>query len=196
MIDLQLTDQNQKEVEKKIKEEMEKSIKHFESELIKIRTGRAHPSLVEDIQVVCYGSTPMRIRETASIATPEARQITITPWDRSVLGDIEKALVQSDLGVTPVNDGTIIRLTLPEMSSQRREELAKILSKKLEEAKVAIRNVRKEFNNLIRDARQDKKISEDHERRLKDDVLQKITDEFCAKCDSMAERKKNEITTI
>jgi ribosome recycling factor len=196
MIDLRLTDQNQKEVEKKIHEEMDKTIKHFERELITIRTGRAHPSLVEDIQVMCYGSTPMRIREIGSIATPEARQITITPWDKAVLAEIEKAITQSDLGVKPVNDGTIIRITLPEMSTQRREELGKILSKKLEDAKVAIRNARKEFNNLIRDAKQAKHISEDHERRLKEDVLQKITDDYIAKCDKMAERKKSEIMTV
>lgn len=195
MIDLRLTDQNQKEFEKKIHEEMDKGIKHFERELITIRTGRAHPALVEDVQVTCYGSTPMRIKEIASIATPEARMITITPWDKAVLGDIEKAILQSDLGVTPVNDGTIVRITLPEMSSQRREELAKILNKKLEEARIAIRNVRKEFHNLIRDSKKDKHISEDHERRL-NDVLQKITDDFISKVDAMAERKKTEIITV
>lgn len=192
---LQLSDQNIKEFENALKEEMDKSIKHFERELITIRTGRAHPSLVEDVKVTCYGSTPMRIREVASIATPEARLITISPWDKNILGDIEKAILQSDLGVTPINDGNIIRITLPEMSSQRREELTKILGKKLEETRVSIRNTRKDFNNLIRDALKDKQISEDHSRRL-NELLQKITDEYIGKAEQMAERKKQDIITV
>lgn len=193
---LELNDQNIKEFDTVLKQEMDKAIKHFERELITIRTGRAHPSLVEDIKVTCYGSsTPMRVREIASIATPEARLITISPWDKGILGDIEKSILQSDLGVTPVNDGNIIRITLPEMSSQRREELTKILGKKTEETRVSIRNVRKDFNNLIRDALKNKEISEDHSRRL-NEHLQKITDEFIAKADQMAERKKQDITTV
>ncbi|MEX0940567.1 MAG: ribosome recycling factor [Candidatus Babeliales bacterium] len=195
MIELRLTDQNTKEFDQAIKQEMDKAIRHFERELITIRTGRAHPALVEDIQVTCYGSSVMRLRELASIATPEARLITITPWDRGVLGDIEKAIMLSDLGVTPINDGTIVRITLPDMSTQRREELGKLLAKKLEDAKVAIRNVRKEFNNLIRDELKEKNISEDHSRRL-NEHLQKITDDFIAQCDKMAEKKRQEIMTV
>ncbi len=194
MIELRLTDENSKEFDSAIKQEMDKGIKHFERELVSIRTGRAHPALVEDVMATCYGST-MRIKEIASIATPEARLITITPWDKGVLGDIEKAIAQSDLGVTPVNDGNIVRITLPEMSTQRREELGKVLSKRCEDARIAIRNVRKEYNNLVRDALKDKNISEDHQRRL-NELLQKITDEFIKKCDTMAERKRNEIMTI
>lgn len=193
MKDLRMTDDNTQAFDKALKEEMDKAIKHFERELITIRTGRAHPSLVEDIKVTCYGSTTMRIKELGSIATPEARLLTITPWDPGVLNDIEKSILQSDLGVTPVNDGTIVRITFPEMSSQRRDELAKILAKKTEEAKVSIRNTRKDFNNLIRDAVKDKHISEDHSRRL-NDILQKNTDAFVKKCDDMAEKKKAEIT--
>lgn len=195
MTELRLTDENIKEFDSAIKQEMDKGIKHFERELITIRTGRAHPALVEDVMVTCYGSSTMRIKEVASIATPEARTITITPWDKGVLGDIEKAIAQSDLGVTPINDGNIVRITLPEMSTQRREELGKVLSKKCEDAKIAIRNVRKDFNNLVRDALKDKNISEDHQRRL-NEHLQKVTDEFIKKCDDMAERKKTEIMTI
>lgn len=195
MVGLELTDQNIKQFETALRQEMDKSIKHFERELITIRTGRAHPGLVEDIKIVCYGSTPMRIREIASIATPEARLITITPWDKGVLNDIEKGLQQSELGITPINDGNIIRITLPEMSSARREELAKILGKKLEDTKISMRNVRKDFNNLIRDALKDKEISEDHSRRL-NDLLQKVTDEFIAKADSMGDKKKQDILTV
>jgi len=195
MIELRLTDDNIKQFDNTIKQEMDKCIKHFERELITIRTGRAHPALVEDIKVTVYGETPMRIREIGSIATPEARTITITPWDKNVLGEIEKAITQSDLGVSPVNDGTIVRITLPEMSTQRREELGKILSKKCEDARVAIRNVRKDFNNLVRNALKDKQISEDHQRRL-NELLQKITDEFIKKCDDMAERNRQEIMKV
>lgn len=196
MINLALNDSNIKEFDQLMKDELEKVIKHFERELITIRTGRAHPSLVEDIRVSCYdGESIMRLKELASIATPEARLITITPWDKGILGDIEKAIMQSDLGVSPVNDGTIIRINLPEMSSQRREELAKILAKKLEEARIAVRNVRKEFNNLIKDSLKDKQISEDHSRRL-NEHLQKNTDDYIKKCEEMAEKKKREITTI
>lgn len=195
MIDLVLTDDNAKAFEQAMNQEMEKAVKHFERELITIRTGRAHPSLVEDVPVSCYGATTMKLREIASIAVPEVRIITIQPWDVGVLGDIEKALASSDLGVTPVNDGTIIRITLPEMSSQRRDELVKILKKKLEEAKIAIRNIRKDFNNLVRDALKDKTISEDHSRRL-NDILQKQTNEFVGRCDTMSEKKEKEVTTI
>lgn len=195
MIDLVLTDSNAKAFEQAIVQEMEKSVKHFERELATIRSGRAHPSLVEDLMVSCYGGTAMKLREIASISTPEARLIVIQPWDIGVLNDIEKAIKTSELGVTPVNDGTLIRITLPEMSTQRREELVKILRKKLEDAKVAVRNVRKEFHILIRESLKNKTISEDHSRRL-GDTLQAKTDFFAERCDALAEKKEKEITTI
>ncbi len=165
MAELKLTDQNIKDFEKAMNQEMDKPLKHFERELITIRTGRAHPALVEDIKVNCYGSI-MKIRELASITTPEARLIVIQPWDTAVIGEIEKTVTNSELGVTPVNDGALIRIVLPEMSSARREELSKILNKKLEDARVSIRNVRKDFHNLVRDSQKSKAISEDHARRL------------------------------
>lgn len=195
MIELVLTDNNIKAFEQAIAQEMEKSVKHFDRELVTIRTGRAHTSLVEDLAVTCYGGAAMRLREIASISVPEPRLISIQPWDQGVLNDIEKALQASDLGVTPVNDGTLIRITLPEMSTQRRDELVKILRKKLEEAKVALRNVRKEFHNLIRDSLKNKTISEDHSRRLAD-LLQAKTDAFAERCDALADKKEKEVTTI
>ena len=136
-IDLILNDTNQKEFDKKMKEELEKVIKHFERELITIRTGRAHPGLVEDIKVCVRQHTALK--RTRCYHTPEARQIMVAPWDKGVMADIEKAISSSDLGITPINDGNIIRIILPEMSSQRREELSKILAKKLEEARVSAR---------------------------------------------------------
>ncbi|MBI2774998.1 ribosome recycling factor [Candidatus Dependentiae bacterium] len=193
---LKLTDQNSKEFEKAMNVEMDKPIKHFERELITIRTGRAHPSLVEDIKVAAYGNSMMRLKETASITTPEARLIVIQPWDPAVIGDIERALRESELGISPQNDGSgILRVVLPEISTARREELVKVLGKKLEDARISIRNVRKDFHNLVRDNQKAKTISEDHARRLSD-LLQKITDDFIKKAEALAEKKEKEITTV
>lgn len=177
-----------------MEKEMQAPIKHFEGELIKIRTGRAHTSLVDDIKVTAYGQeTP--IKGLATVSVPEASLITIQPWDTSILGDIETAILESDIGVTPVNDGTIIRLQLPKMSAQRRDELIKVLGKKAEECKMAIRNVRKDFNNLMRDAKTKKTISENHFNRL-EDVLQKVTDKFTGLVDQMSKKKEQEISAI
>lgn len=175
--------------------EMTKAIKHFEGELVKIRTGRAHTSMVEDLQVAAYGQAPMPLKSYASITAADARLIVIQPWDATVIDDIEKAIKASDLGVTPVNDGAMIKIVLPEMSSARREELIKILGKKLEECKVSIRNVRKDFNNLLRDSKKDKKISENFFNRL-EDVLQKVTDKFIEKADELAEKKEKDLRTV
>lgn len=195
-VDLILTDTNQKEFEEAVNNTMSKPIEHFKRELVTIRTGRAHPGLVEDVKVSCYdGTSVMRIRELGTISTPEARILIIQPWDKGVLGDIEKAIISSDLGISPVNDGNVIRIVLPEMSAQRRDELVKILHKKLEEAKIAIRNIRKEFHNLIRDSEKKKTISEDHKNRL-EGRLQEITDKHVKELDQMAQKKEADIKTI
>lgn len=175
--------------------EMAKSIKHLEGELVKIRTGRAHTSLVEDIMVTCYGQAPAPLKNYAAITAADARLITIQPWDASIIDDIEKGLKNSEVGITPLNDGKIIKLVLPEMSSSRRDELVKLLGKKLEECKISIRNVRKDFNNILRDAKKDKKISENFFSRL-EDVLQKVTDSFIAKADQLNEKKEKEIRSV
>lgn len=193
MIDLHLTDQNQKEFEKKMSQELDKGIQHFEKELITLRTGRAHPSLVEKIQVSCYdGLNIMELRQIAAISVPEARMLIIEPWDKGVINDIERAIQNSDLGINPVNDGNVIRIVLPEMSTDRREELIKLLHKKLEEARISVRNIRKDFNNLIRDSLKGKSISEDHSRRLVE-ILQKITDMYIKKCEDLAAKKEKDI---
>lgn len=194
MINLKLNDNNLKEFESALSSEMDKAIKHFERELITIRTGRAHPALVEGIKVNCYG-TLRNIKEMALISAPEARMIIIEPWDKSLIPELEKAISNSDLGVTPANDGNLIRIRLPEISTARRDELVKVLHKKLEEARIAIRNVRKDFHNLIRDSEKGKKISEDHSRRL-NDVLQKVTDKFIVTVDQMSQKKENEIKAV
>jgi ribosome recycling factor len=175
--------------------EMDKSIKHLDRELVKIRTGRAHTALVEDLPVSIYGQAPVALKSLAALAAPDARMITIQPWDSNVIGEIERAISESDIGITPANDGNLIRLRLPEMSSSRRDELVKILGKKAEEAKVAIRNVRKDFQNLIRDAKKDKVISENFFNRL-NDVLQKVTDTFVDKAEQLRLKKEKEILSV
>lgn len=175
--------------------EMTKAIKHFEGELIKIRTGRAHTSLIDDIPVSCYGGSPMPLKQIASITAPEPRLLVIQPWDTNVMQDIEKAILTSDVGLTPINDGKIIRLTLPEMSTNRRDELVKILHKKLEECRIAVRNVRRDFNNLLRDGKKDKVISENFFSRLSD-LLQEVTDKFIAQAEQLATKKEKEITSF
>lgn len=178
---------NIKEIEQTIKKDMEKPMEHFEKELITIRAGRASTTLVENIKVDCYGQL-MSMREVATLAAPEANLITISPWDKSIIDNIEKAISTSDLGVTPVNDGNIIRIQLPQMSSARREELAKVLSKKTEESKISVRNIRKEYHNLIRETEKKHDISEDFAKRLTNS-LQKITDSYIKKIDEMSEKK-------
>lgn len=195
MKNLVLTENEPKPFEAAMNEEMSLAIKHLERELVKIRTGRAHTSLVEDILVTCYNGSPMPLKQVASLAAPDARLITIQPWDRGTLSDIEKALANSQIGITPLNDGDMIKLVLPEMSSSRRDELVKILGKKVEECKVAIRNVRKEFNNLIRDAKKDKKISENFFNRL-GDILQKITDNYVENAEKLGAKKEQEVKSV
>ena len=192
---IELRENESKPVEMAMNQEIEKAVKHFDAELIKIRTGRANPALVEDIRISVYGGDPMPLKGLAAIAAPEARLITIQPWDDSIISDIEKAIKDSDLGVTPANDGKFIRITLPEMSSSRRDELAKVLGKKLEEARIAIRNIRKEFNNLIRDGKKDKTISTDFFNRLEGNI-QKITNESIKRVETLAGKKEKDLTTV
>jgi len=188
MTELVLVEGQTKPFEEAIDQEMTKSIKHFEHELVGIRTGRAHPSMVEDVKVSCYGgTTELPLKNLATVSAPDPRMIIIQPWDQGVLLDIERALKDSDLGVTPQQDGAVLRITLPEMSASRRDELVKVLHKKLEEARVSIRHVRKDFHNLVRDTQKDGGISEDFAKRLSD-LLQKHTDksvkfveDLCAK---------------
>jgi len=180
-----------KSFENTLKEKMEKPIKHFEKELSVIRTGRASAALVENISVECYGQT-MPIKNLATISIPDVRLITIQPWDKTVINDIEKGLLNSNIGVNPVNDGEIIRLQLPQMSAARREELVKELGKKAEESRIGIRNIRKEYHNQIRDTEKKHGISEDFAHRLKD-LLQKVTDDYIKKIDTIQEKKAGEL---
>lgn len=174
--------------------EMKKALEHFERELTKIRTGRAHTSLIEDLPVSCYGQAPAPLKNFAVLAAPDPELLTVQPWDVATIDEIERAIATSSLGLTPTNEGKIIRIRLPRMSSARREELTKLLGKKLEDCKTTVRNIRKDFHNLLRDSKKDKKISEDFFNRLLD-TLQKVTDDYIAKADGLAQKKEKELTT-
>ena len=157
----------------------------------KIRTGRASASLVEEIMIDYYGtSTPLN--QLASISIPESRLITIQPWDPSVLGNIEKAILKSDLGLTPTNDGKIIRISIPALTEERRKELVKMVHKIGEEAKVAIRQIRRDANEKLKKMKKDKEISEDQFHRGQEEV-QKNTDQFIQKVDEILKKKEEEI---
>lgn len=194
-IKITLIENDVKSFQSPMEAEMDKAIKHLERELVKIRTGRAHTALVEDLPVSVYGQPAMPLKSLAALAAPDSKLITIQPWDTSVIGEIERAIKESDIGITPANDGDLIRLRLPEMSSSRRDELVKILGKKTEEAKVAVRNVRKDFQNLLRDAKKDKVISENFFNRL-NDVLQKVTDAFVEKAEQHRIKKEKDILSV
>ena len=195
MTDFTLVENDTKSFENAMTTEMDKPIKHFERELVKIRTGRANTSMIEDLPVACYGQAPAPLKGLAALAAPEVRLLTIQPWDPSIIDDIERAIMASDLGVSPLNDGKIIRLKLPDVSSDRREELIKILHKKAEDCRIAIRNVRKDYHNFIIDAKKDKTISENFFNRLTE-TLQKITKKFIDKVDSITEKKEKEIRMV
>lgn len=193
MIILQETT-NPKEFEKAVESEMDKQLKHFERELVKIRTGRAQTGMIEDLRVACYGSL-MPLKDVASISAPEPTLLIVQAWDVSIIAEIEKAIATSDLGVVPQTDGALIRIPLPRMSGARRDELVKVLHKKVEEARVAVRNVRKDFHNILRDAERTKKVSEDLCRRLTDS-LQKVTDKFIDTLEKASNKKEDEIRQL
>jgi len=185
---------NTKSFENVLRGKMDGPVEHFQKDITTIRTGRASAALVENILVDSYGQE-MPIKNLATISIPDARLITIQPWDKSIINNIDKALQLSNLGVNPVNDGELIRIQLPQMSSTRREELVKELGKRAEENRIAIRNIRKEYHNQLRDTEKKHGISEDFAKRLKD-VLQKITDEFIGKIDSLQEKKSKDILHV
>lgn len=170
---------------------MGKTITALENELKRIRTGRASLSLLDAIRVDYYGTiTPLN--QMATLAVPESRLITIQPWDASVLKDIEKALLKSDLGLTPSNDGKIIRLAIPPLTEERRKELVKVVHKMCEDHKVAARNIRRDSNDLLKSLKKDGDISEDDAFKAQDET-QKITDQFINKIDEVYKEKEKEI---
>jgi ribosome recycling factor len=173
---------------------MKKSLANLEDEYTAIRAGRANPRILDRIQIDYYG-TPSPLQSVANISVPEARMIQIQPWDAGLIRDIEKAILTSDLGLTPANDGKVIRLVFPELTEERRKELTKDVKKKGEEAKVAIRNIRRDANDAVKRESKANEISEDEQKQL-EDKIQKLTDQYVAKIDDAIEGKTNEVMTV
>jgi ribosome recycling factor len=170
---------------------MEKAVEHLKSTFLGVRTGRAHPALVEEIKVDYYGAaTP--IKQMGSVSLPEPRQIVITPYDRSALKAIEKAIQASPLGINPRNDGESVRLTLPELTRERRIELSKLVNKYAEEARVAARNIRREAVDAFKKREKDGEISEDDLKKIQKEI-QDLTDETIRKIDGALQEKEKEI---
>ena len=177
-----------------IEEHMMKTEEALQKSFAAIRTGKASPSLVENIMVDYYG-TPTRLKEIAGITAPESRLLVIQPWDRSALSGIEKAILASNLGITPMNDGKALRLPIPELSQERRTALSKQAKASAEEAKVALRNIRRDANDAVKKFEKDGEITEDERKKMLDDV-QKITDSYIAKVDAMFTAKDKELMTV
>jgi ribosome recycling factor len=179
---------------KDIETRMNAAIETLVREFASVRTGRASASLLDPIRVDYYG-TPTALNQMASVSVPDARTIAIQPWESNQLGAIEKAIMKSDLGLTPVNDGKTIRLTMPTPTEERRKQLAKNVGKLAEESRVAIRNLRREANDKLKTVAKDKHVSEDDERRAHDQI-QKTTDRFIAKVDELLKKKEQEILSF
>ncbi len=173
---------------------MQKSLQNLLEEFGSIRAGRANPHVLDKLKVDYYG-TPTGIQQVANVSVPEPRMIQIQPWEASMVREIEKAIMSSDLGINPTNDGKVIRLVFPELTEERRKELAKDVKKKGESAKVAIRNIRRDANDSLKKLGKSNEVSEDEVKQLEDEV-QKMTDKYIVKVDKAVEEKSNEILTV
>ncbi len=182
------------EVLKETRRKMDKVLEAMARDLSRVRTGRASVAILEGIKVECY-DTSMPLSQVASLAAPESRLLTVQPWDSAVLGDIERAILKSDLGLNPVNDGKIIRLPIPALTTERRKELVKMVKRMEEEAKVAVRNVRREANEDFKEMKKEKILSEDEAHRGQDEV-QKVTDEYVKKVEAQSAEKEQEIMSF
>lgn len=176
------------------KDRMSKAVEAYTRQLASIRAGRASASLLDRITVPYYGA-PTPLNQMAGISVPEARLLVIQPYDKSVLGEIEKAILKSDIGITPTNDGNIIRLAIPALTEERRKELAKEVKKEAEDAKIAIRNIRRDANDDFKKLEKSGDITEDDLHRNGEEI-QKLTDSYIEKIDEIAKNKENEIMEI
>jgi len=179
---------------KPFEDKMTKTMDVLKEEYASVRAGRANPHLLDKLRVDYYG-TPSPIQSVANISVPEARVIQIQPWEAKMIKEIEKAILASDIGITPGNDGKVIRLVFPELTEDRRKELVKDIKKKAEAAKVAVRNVRRDANDAIKKAAKASEISEDEQKQIEDEI-QKVTDKFVAEIDKCTEAKTTEIMTV
>lgn len=180
--------------QKAAKDHMEKAVTALMTELKKVRTGRAQLSMLDSVRVNYYG-TPTPLNQMAALSTPDARSFLISPWDASALKEIESAIVKSDLGMTPQNDGKVIRLKVPELTEERRKEMVKNIKKIVEDARVAVRMARRDANEVLKKAQKDKAISEDEAKRGEGEI-QKLTDDYIKKVDKIADDKEKELMTV
>jgi ribosome recycling factor len=184
----------QQAVQKDLETRMQQAIDVLTREYAAVRTGRANAALLDGVRVEAYGNmTP--INQMASVSVPDPRTIMIQPWDASQLKEIEKGIVKSDIGITPSNDGKVIRLTMPTLTEERRKQLAKAVGKLAEDARVSVRNVRREANDKLKALAKEKKLSEDEERRAHDQI-QKATDRFTARIEELTKKKEQEVLTV
>jgi ribosome recycling factor len=182
------------DIKKDAAERMGKSAESLSHELAKIRTGRAHPSLLDHVKVSYYGSD-VPISQVASVAVEDARTLTVTPWDRNMVPVVEKAIIQSDLGINPNTAGTVIRVPMPPLTEERRRDLQKIARAEAEQARVAVRNIRRDANQQLKDLVKEKLISEDDERRG-EEIVQKLTDQYVKEVDRILEEKEADLMSI
>ncbi|MFW6147528.1 MAG: ribosome recycling factor [Thermodesulfobacteriota bacterium] len=179
------------EIISEMQEKMKKTAEVLNLEYKKMRTGRASTSLIEGIKVECYG-TQMPLNQLASLSIPESRLLVVQPWDPTIIGNIEKSILKSGVGLTPMNDGKLIRISIPPLTEERRKELAKMARKMAEDSKIIIRNHRREANDMLKELKNDSEISED-EMYTYQDRVQKYTDEYIAKIDEIRKQKETEI---
>ena len=183
-----------KEILSTAQTKMQKTIEVLRVDLASVRAGRASVSLLDKVMVEYYG-TPTPVNQVASVTVPEPRMIVIQPWEKNLLKDIERAIMKSDLGLNPNSDGSVIRLNLPQLTEERRKELVKTVHKKAEDARVSIRNLRREANDSVKKAEKAKEITEDEAKKSNDDI-QKMTDKFIKEVDTVMEHKETEVMEI
>ncbi|OGW38771.1 MAG: ribosome recycling factor [Nitrospirae bacterium RBG_13_39_12] len=184
----------EQELKRNTTERMSRTIEALRKDLASVRTGRASLALLDGIAVNYY-ETQTPLQQLASLSVPESRQIVVQPWDPKIIPDIEKSILKSDLGLTPMNDGKIIRINIPPLTEERRKQLVKVVKKKAEEAKVSIRNIRRETNEEFKKLEKEKHLSEDLVKKLQDET-QKITDSFISKVDEVLGHKEKEIMEV
>ncbi|HYA31644.1 MAG TPA: ribosome recycling factor [Thermodesulfovibrionales bacterium] len=184
----------EKELRKKTTERMEGAIDALKKEFGSVRTGRASLALLDGITVDYYGN-PTPLQQVASLSVPESRQIVIQPWEQRVISEIEKAIMKSDLGLTPTNDGKVIRINIPPLTEERRKQLVKVVKKRAEEAKIAIRNIRRDSNEELKKLEKEQHLSEDDAKKFHAEI-QKLTDASIAKVDEVLKHKENEIMEV
>ena len=175
-------------------DKMKKAYEFLESDYMGIRAGRANPHVLDKLRINYYG-TPTPIQQVGNVTVPEARIIQIAPWEKSLIKEIEKAIMTSDIGINPSNDGSVIRLVFPELTEDRRKELAKDVKKKAEDAKVAVRNIRRDGNDALKKLGKSSEVSEDEVKQL-EEQLQKLTDKYVKEIDVLMEAKSKEIMTV